>query len=164
MWRHLSQLAVVVVAALIITACSNPAPIAEVTQETRVGDLVAEGYSIEVSNCVTGLADGLRNGDLQSELVRACERAEEMLNAPEEVPDDIPFAGPVAYGDDPVLDELWDRCEAGEGVACDELWEQAPIGSEYERFGVTCGEREEVLNCSDLTLDPSASDEVADTE
>ena len=73
-----------------------------------------------------------------------------MLNAPEEIPDDIPFTGPVTYGDDPELDELWDLCDAGDGVACDELWSRAPIGSEYERFGVTCGEREEILNCSDL--------------
>ncbi len=100
MWRNLSQLGAVVVAVLIMTSCSGPPPAPEVTQETRVGDLVAEGYSIEVSNCVTGLADGLGAGDSRSELIQACERAEEMLNAPEEVPDDLPFAGPVAYGDD----------------------------------------------------------------
>ncbi|MFW2384021.1 MAG: hypothetical protein ACN4GZ_19875 [Acidimicrobiales bacterium] len=142
-----------VVAVLALTSCSSPAPIAEVTRETRVGDLVADGYSIEVSNCVTGLADGLRSGDSRTELIQACERAEEMLNAPEEVPDDIAFVGPIAYGDDPVLDELWDRCADGDGVACDALWSEAPIGSEYERFGVTCGEREEVLNCADLTIE-----------
>jgi hypothetical protein len=154
-WRCLSRLGVVVAALLISTSCSSPAPTAEVTQEARVGDLIAEGYSIEVSNCVTGLGSGLRSGDSQSELITACERAEEMLNAPERIPDDLPFTGPVAYGDDPELDELWDRCEAGDGGACDELWSLAAIGSEYERFGVTCGEREEVLNCTDLTLEPT---------
>ncbi len=62
----------------------------------------------------------------------------------------------------PELDRLWDRCEAGEGVACDDLWNQAPIGSEYERFGVTCGEREEVLNCSDLTLESDGTTDDSD--
>ncbi|MBT8240539.1 MAG: hypothetical protein KJN63_04870 [Acidimicrobiia bacterium] len=150
MSRRLSQLAVVVAAVLISTSCSSPTPIVEVSQEARVGDLISDGYSVQVSNCVAGLGTGLRSSDSRSELIRACERAEEMLNAPEEIPDDLPFTGPVAYGDDPELDELWDRCEAGEGIACDELWSAAPIGSEYERFGVTCGEREEILNCSDL--------------
>ncbi len=154
MRRNLSQLGVVVMAVLTTAACSSPAPAPEVTRETRVGDLVAEGYSIEVSNCVSGLADGLGDGDSRSQLIQACERAEEMLNAPDEVPEDLPFVGPISYGDDPALDRLWDRCESGDGIACDELWEQAPIGSEYERFGVTCGEREEVLNCSDLTPEP----------
>jgi hypothetical protein len=45
------------------------------------------------------------------------------------------------YGDDAALDELWDACEAGDGQACDDLYVQAPSGSEYERFGDTCGNR-----------------------
>ncbi|ROP44641.1 hypothetical protein [Pseudokineococcus lusitanus] len=49
--------------------------------------------------------------------------------------------GPSAYGDDPDLDALWDACGAGEGEACDELYELTPPDSEYERFGWTCGER-----------------------
>jgi hypothetical protein len=39
------------------------------------------------------------------------------------------------------LDELWDLCEAGDGAACNQLWIQAPAGSEYEDFGGTCGWR-----------------------
>jgi hypothetical protein len=45
------------------------------------------------------------------------------------------------YGDSSVLDELWDRCEAGSGEACDDLYWDSPIGSEYEDFGNTCGRR-----------------------
>ena len=127
-----------------------------VTRDAQVTDLVAEGHSVEVSNCVTGLAEGLREGDGQSELIAACESAEEMLNAPEEVPEEIAFVGPLTYGDDPELDALWDQCEAGEGSACDQLWELAPVDSEYERFGITCGERENVLDCADITLEPIA--------
>ena len=109
----------------------------------------------------TGLAEGLRVGDGQSELIDACESAEEMLNAPQEMPEEIAFAGPLAYGDDVELDALWDECEAGDGTACDQLWELAPVGSEYERFGVTCGERENVLNCTDLNLE-AADEPVSD--
>ncbi len=43
------------------------------------------------------------------------------------------------YGDDPVLDLLWDQCEGGNPQACDELFRDAPVGSAYEDFGRTCG-------------------------
>ncbi|MFC7403554.1 hypothetical protein [Georgenia alba] len=48
---------------------------------------------------------------------------------------------PQAYGDDPELDALWDACEGGDGQACDELFSVAPVDSEYEEFGWTCGGR-----------------------
>ena len=44
-----------------------------------------------------------------------------------------------AYGDDPVLDALWDACEAGDAVACDDLYMQSPFGSEYESFALDNG-------------------------
>jgi hypothetical protein len=46
-----------------------------------------------------------------------------------------------SYGDNPVLDRLWDRCEDGDGEACDELYFTSEVGSEYEEFGDTCGGR-----------------------
>ena len=45
------------------------------------------------------------------------------------------------YGDDAVLDLLWDQCEDGNPQACDELYREAPIGSSYEAYGRTCGDR-----------------------
>ncbi len=42
------------------------------------------------------------------------------------------------YGDDPVLDLLWDQCESGNAQTCDELYRDAPIGSNYEEYGRTC--------------------------
>lgn len=58
--------------------------------------------------------------------------------------DDDPFAMGDAdtYGDDPELDALWDACDAGDGDACDTLFLRSPFGSEYERFGQSCGGRE----------------------
>ncbi|MFQ5557678.1 MAG: hypothetical protein ACE5GB_09270 [Acidimicrobiales bacterium] len=47
---------------------------------------------------------------------------------------------PAAYGDDPDLDALYDECAAGDSAACDELYLTSPIESEYERFGLTCGD------------------------
>ena len=57
---------------------------------------------------------------------------------------------PQYYGDDPALDALWDSCEAGDGDACDDLYWEAPLDSEYEEFGSTCGYRTEyAVFCSD---------------
>jgi hypothetical protein len=50
------------------------------------------------------------------------------------------------YGDDPTLDALWDACEDGDGQACDDLFFDSPVGSEYEEFGKTCGGRLEGLD------------------
>lgn len=48
---------------------------------------------------------------------------------------------PTDYGDDPVLDALWDACDAGDLTRCDDLYWSTPIDSAYERFGATCGGR-----------------------
>jgi S1-C subfamily serine protease len=50
---------------------------------------------------------------------------------------------PETFGDDPLLDELWTACANGNMAACDDLYAEAPIGSEYESFGATCGETTE---------------------
>ncbi|QGG94980.1 DUF2510 domain-containing protein [Actinomarinicola tropica] len=50
---------------------------------------------------------------------------------------------PDTYGDDPSLDVLWEECEAGDGAACDDLYMESPVGSEYEEFGRSCGGRQE---------------------
>lgn len=50
------------------------------------------------------------------------------------------------YGDDAVLDDLWDACDAGDGQACDDLFFQSPVDSEYETFGNTCGGRFDLGN------------------
>jgi hypothetical protein len=50
-------------------------------------------------------------------------------------------SGPNAYGDDPGLDRLWESCERGSMGACDRLFWDAPLFSDYEEFGLTCGGR-----------------------
>ena len=49
--------------------------------------------------------------------------------------------GPQTYGDDPRLDALYDACERGSMRACDRLFEESPLFSEYEEFGLSCGGR-----------------------
>lgn len=45
------------------------------------------------------------------------------------------------YGSDPELDQLWDDCAEGELDACDALYLSAATGTEYEKFGASCGDR-----------------------
>jgi hypothetical protein len=46
-----------------------------------------------------------------------------------------------AEGVDPYLDQLWAECEAGDFQSCDDLYSDSPLGSEYQEFGDTCGNR-----------------------
>ncbi len=45
------------------------------------------------------------------------------------------------YGDDPYLDNLYDQCADGDDQACDDLFWESPLNSEYEAFGENCGGR-----------------------
>ncbi|MDJ0768329.1 MAG: toll/interleukin-1 receptor domain-containing protein [Ilumatobacter sp.] len=57
---------------------------------------------------------------------------------PEDLPPEV-NEQPFSYGDDAFLDELWDACESGVFAACDDLYLESPVGSDYEFFGDTCG-------------------------
>ncbi len=48
-------------------------------------------------------------------------------------------AEPWTRGDDPYLADLWDGCATGNADACAALYDESPVGSEYEVFGATCG-------------------------
>ncbi len=48
---------------------------------------------------------------------------------------------PGALGDDAALDALADDCFGGDLGACDDLYLQADVGSDYESYGSTCGGR-----------------------
>ena len=56
-----------------------------------------------------------------------------------------------APGTDAALDVLWNACAAGDGEACDTLYWDSPVGSAYEQFGFTCGNRtDEIVVCADF--------------
>ena len=40
-----------------------------------------------------------------------------------------------------LLDMLVDKCYAGVGARCDDLYEVSELGSDYEAYGATCGGR-----------------------
>lgn len=51
---------------------------------------------------------------------------------------------PADYGDDPLLDELWDLCASDRPTAaraCDDLYVIAYADTEYLYFGASCAER-----------------------
>jgi hypothetical protein len=56
---------------------------------------------------------------------------------------------PRRRGEDPDFDRLWDQCQAGAGAACDRLFDEAPPGSEYEQFAITCGNRTSEVRCAE---------------
>ncbi len=67
--------------------------------------------------------------------------------------------GPQAYGDDEELDALWDECEEGNWKSCDELFMDSALGSEYEAFAASCGDR---LETEDFCV--AIADELEDVE
>lgn len=158
-YRFLLLLASVLLGA---AACSSAELQAALPTEAEIVEsLTDSGLTDTVSTCVVGLGKSefeieeldpaAVNPAVKSavkEFVAACQHAEDMINAvpvaPPQERTDLPFE----YGDDALLDGLWDQCEAGQGYACDELWKVAPLDSVYEAFGISCGERHGVLDCS----------------
>jgi hypothetical protein len=119
-----------------------------VTADGRVAGVVTEMDSNEAGFQLVALlytADALA-GEVRDILANPgdvapdCEAGLEVL--PEEWADDPDNAAGVdSYGDDPTFDALQDSCADGDMVACDRLYLDSPVGSGYETFGATCGER-----------------------
>ena len=62
------------------------------------------------------------------------------------------------YGDDAYLDGLWDSCAGGDMQACDDLYVDSAVGSEYEAFGATCGGTTDGSEwCVDVVASPGGS-------
>lgn len=122
-----------------------------------VAELAQAGESADVIACVLRLAGpelelGPLGDEVEVELVAGCRQAHLSLALVDEGPAPEPAdpGQPDTLGDDPFLDRLWSACEAGEGSACDELFTRAPPGSDYETFGLTCGQRADLLECAEL--------------
>lgn len=58
---------------------------------------------------------------------------------PEPEPDPEPPAAEGEYGSDSYFDNLYDDCESGSTSACDTLYWESPIDSEYESFALSQG-------------------------
>ncbi len=55
---------------------------------------------------------------------------------------------PFTYGDDAELDRLWDLCASMGTDVCDQLFNRAAEGSEYEAFANSCGGRGVQVACA----------------
>lgn len=169
----------VLVLSIVVTLTAACAKSEVLAVEPTVSEMIASygelGLSPSVADCVVGLSE---RRDLPrlipaetddpamqlviEEFVTSCVTADALVNAAEEPPERLALSDePFTKGDNDLLDAFWVACEAGDGLACDRLWEDAPVGSDYEEFGVTCGHRPELLNCSEeLWLEPDADAQV----
>lgn len=53
-----------------------------------------------------------------------------------------PTEEPDGLGDDAALDALAEECYDGDMAACDELFTESPLDSEYEAYGDSCAGRQ----------------------
>lgn len=107
-----TKLITMAVAALILSACTQ-----DVSQE-------------DIDRAIAEAVEEERESNSESEPEPEPEQEEE----------DTPAHG--TYGSDAGLDRLYDQCEDGDMQACDDLYLDSPLGSEYETFGDTCGGRQ----------------------
>ncbi|MFT7598368.1 MAG: hypothetical protein ACI8TP_001289 [Acidimicrobiales bacterium] len=159
----------------VAAACSADDEVMVPPSRAQVVDAYAgTGLSEAVAQCVVGLGERQfdlidldpdratppQTQELLDEFILSCVDAENLGRTTLSEPPSLAFKGEAdVFGDDADLDDLWLLCEAGVGALCDDLWEAAPVGSTYEQFGVTCGERFDVLDCGEaLTLSASEVD------
>ena len=137
-------------------------------EQAFVDGLVESGGTLEVALCLLTEFDaaGIEILDLaEFGLMGGAEPTSEMMAAVFRCGDEIADSGAFdatnlfgggsgdTYGDDPVLDALWDDCAAGDLTACDALWLSSPVDSTYEAFGSTCGDTtsDRYGNCAEDT-------------
>ncbi|MFQ5558151.1 MAG: hypothetical protein ACE5GB_11675 [Acidimicrobiales bacterium] len=140
-------IAAVAAITLLATACGGSA---EDDFREQMGEV---GFDDQTIDCIIGELDaaGLSVSDVsdsalgEADIPPAAQNAITSCLAGAALDDtgggDTLTGGADGYGDDPTLDALYDECAAGDGEACDSLYFQSPIGSEYETYGNTCGER-----------------------
>jgi hypothetical protein len=73
------------------------------------------------------------------------------VDAPEPVRPEPEPDIPTKYGDDRYFDRLWDKCADDDLTACEDLFWESPVGSEYEAYGLDrIGELENALTDRDI--------------
>ncbi len=140
--------------ALIASACSS-------TEEQFKDSLIDQGFTEEQANCTVEKLEeaGINPEDVTDEALGDDPVPPEAIRATVEclagedvadLVDDVDLSGidsdtltsdANTFGDNPDLDAMWTACEGGSAQACDDLYLQSPVGSEYEAFGNTCGNR-----------------------
>ena len=154
----------------------------ECAPEAAVADLADElGITSEQASCLmtseNGIVELLISGEPSSE-----EEAMEFLEAIVEisaecgledvfglsdVSSEVETSDDVALIDQETLDEQYSLCEEGDMQACDDLYFNAPFGSEEEAFAKTCGGTSETEfggNCANMNTDYRSDCEAGDME
>lgn len=142
--------------------------------EAAVADLASElGITTEQANCLIGSDNGFLDLLMAGEPTTD-EEAMEFLGAIAEISaecglDDVfglteaptpssveDGSGDYVEADQELLDEQYELCASGDMVACDDLYFNAPFGSDEEAFGKSCGdtaENEFGGSCAGLNID-----------
>ncbi|MBF28593.1 MAG: hypothetical protein CL447_01955 [Acidimicrobiaceae bacterium] len=154
----------------------------ECAPEAAVADLADElGITSEQASCLmtsdNGIVELLISGEPSSE-----EEAIEFLEAIVEIStecgledvfglsdisSEVESSDDVAVIDQETLDEQYSLCEEGDMQACDDLYFNAPFGSEEEAFAKTCGNTSETEfggNCANMNTDYRSDCEAGDME
>ena len=89
----------------------------------------------------------------------------EILDSRPSFPDPAPSisSSPSNYGDDDDLDVLWDDCADGDYGSCEDLYYESDVGTQYEDFGWTCGDRTTGGMCADADADADADTDTSTT-
>ena len=142
------------VLALVAAACGGGS---EVTKEELVAEFVGEDlFTQEQAECfVDAIWDDFGPLDIRqiesqedfspaqaaalTEATFSCIDVGDLIQDPPPVTDLLPTDRPP--GTDAELDAFWVACGGGDAEACDDLFIQSPLGSDYEEFGRTCGGR-----------------------
>jgi hypothetical protein len=159
------------IAVLVLGACSNDG----LDRADAVARVVADGggrIDEQQATCfVDRVLDELGSGPLQPDAPRTAEQEARLTSIRVDcigiatvgsgpdldaggVAPEASLPGPQVKGDSPELDALWDRCAEGYGQACDELFAEAVLGSEYESFAASCGGRTRELRCAGTYPEP----------
>jgi hypothetical protein len=146
----------------------SDAPAAGSTSETFIGAFLASADAGELSQEARDCIDGGLRGDADvaalddldadtAGMVGSLAAIETLDDVPDEFrpaanaaltimsdclgDDDVAALDATAntYGDDPLLDQLWDRCEGADLAACEMLYLMSAVDSEYEAYAQTCG-------------------------
>lgn len=68
---------------------------------------------------------------------------------------------PADYGNNPRLDNLYDACAGGDATACENLYLEAPVNSEYESFAIQQGGAESFQAPPETTVQAPEPEQVS---
>ena len=106
--------------------------------------------------------DGGDEGARSRTLTSSERQAEEARNEDDPADIEVPDAEePGDLGNDARFDRLADECFEGDPSSCDDLFRESDIGSDYEKYGSTCGKRTDegqTGGCAALYPDPDLAD------